>query len=101
MTTYKDFSAYSNYWVGFKSDEKNYSLTTNKDAHHVNRTTAAKIKSGEICHLLGAAWEQNVGTDAYPTPTGSKQGVYHTQRIIVSGNLAGLHADDDRDGIAA
>ena len=80
MTTYKDFSAYSNNWDGFKSDEKNYSLTTNKDAHHVNRTTADKIKSGEICLLLGEAWEQNIATDAYPTPTGNK-GLYHTRTV--------------------
>ena len=80
MTTYKDFSAYDNNWVGFKSDEKNYSLTTNENVHHVNKTTAAKIKSGEICHLLGEAWEQNLGTDPYPTPTGGK-GVYHTRTV--------------------
>ncbi len=31
----------------------------------------------------------------------AKKETTNTQRIIVSGNLAGLHADDDRDGIAA
>lgn len=80
LTTYRDVSAYEDDWVGF-SGEHNYSLTTAEDAKYTTKTTAAKIKSGEICHLLGEAWEQNVGTDAYPTPTGSKKGVYHTRKV--------------------
>ena len=82
LTTYKDISlsAELNTWGDFQG-EHNYSLTTATDAHHTTKTTAAKIKYGEICHLLGEAWEQNIGTDAYPTPTGSKKGVYHTRTV--------------------
>lgn len=42
--------------------------------------TDVKLASGEICHALGENWEQNLGTDAYPTPTGSK-GLYHTRKV--------------------
>ena len=80
MTTYKDFSAIKNKWGNFQGGN-NYSLTTAEDAHHTTKTTAAKIKSGEICHLLGEAWEQNLGADAYPTPTGSDKGIYHTRKV--------------------
>ena len=79
MTTYKDISAYGNEWGDFKG-EHNYSLTTAEDAYHTTKTTVATIKSGEICQLLGENWEQNLGTDAYPTPTGSK-GLYHTRKV--------------------
>ncbi len=80
MTTYKDFAAKGNEWGDFKG-EHNYSLTTAEDAHHTTKTTAAKIESGEICALLGANWEQNIGIDAYPSPTGSKKGIYHTRTV--------------------
>lgn len=80
LTTCKDISAHEGTWGDFKG-EHNYSLTTAEDAHHTTKTTVAKIKSGEICHLLGEAWEQNLGTDAYPTPTGSKKGIYHTRKV--------------------
>lgn len=42
--------------------------------------TDVKLASGEICHALGENWEQNLGTDAYPTPTGNK-GLYHTRKV--------------------
>ena len=45
-----------------------------------NNLTDVKLASGEICHALGENWEQNLGTDAYPTPTGSK-GVYHSRTV--------------------
>lgn len=45
-----------------------------------NNLTDVKLASGEICHALGENWEQNLGTDAYPTPTGNK-GVYHTRKV--------------------
>lgn len=73
MTTYKDHGQ------SF-SGENNYSLTTATGLEHTTKTTAAKVKSGEICDLLGQNWEQNIGRDAYPTPTGSK-GVYHTRSV--------------------
>ena len=79
LTTYKDISAAENKWGDFKG-EHNYSLTTATDAHHTTKTTAAKIKYGEICLKLGENWEQNLGTDAYPTPTG-KKGLYHTRTV--------------------
>ncbi|MCQ2222898.1 MAG: hypothetical protein MJZ35_03805 [Bacteroidaceae bacterium] len=80
MTTYKDFAAIDDDWTGFKSNDKNYSLTTAEDAHHIKKTTAADLESGKVCHLLGENWEQNLGTDAYPTPTGSK-GVHHSRTV--------------------
>ena len=80
LTTYKDISPKGTIWGDFQGGN-NYSLTTAEDAHHTTKTTTAKIKSGEICHLLGEAWEQNLGTDAYPTPTGSKKGIYHTRKV--------------------
>ncbi len=79
MTTYKDIAASNNNWDGF-SGKNNYSLTTATDAHHVTKTTVEKIQSGEICALLGAAWDQNLTTDPYPTPTGSK-GICYTRKL--------------------
>ncbi|MBQ0022570.1 MAG: hypothetical protein KBT29_04955, partial [Prevotellaceae bacterium] len=38
-----------------------------------------KLASGEAWTILGAAWEQNLGTDAYPT-LGNK-GLYHTRTV--------------------
>ncbi len=38
------------------------------------------LRSGKSCTILGAAWEQNIGTNPYPTPTGNK-GLYHTRNI--------------------
>lgn len=40
----------------------------------------AQLASGQIGALLGGNWEQNLGTDPYPTPTGSK-GLYHTRTV--------------------
>ena len=34
-------------------------------------TNEAELASGLICSKLGEAWEQNVGIDPYPTPTGN------------------------------
>ena len=45
-----------------------------------NNTTPEKLASGEICLKLGAAWEQNLGTDPYPTPTGNK-GLYFASEL--------------------
>ena len=48
-----------------------------------------ELKTGELCHKLreteacktwGGAWSQNLGTDAYPIPSGDK-GVYHTRTV--------------------
>lgn len=80
LTTGKDFAAFHNDWDGFTSDGNNYSLTSAEDAHHIKLTTKEKIQSGEICTLLGDNWEQNLGIDAYPTPTGNR-GVYHARKI--------------------
>ena len=79
MTTYKDISAHEGTWGDFKG-EHNYSLTTAEDAHHTTKTTAAKITSGEVCANLGTNWEQHLGVDPYPTPTGNK-GLYYTRTV--------------------
>ncbi len=37
-------------------------------------------KLGVACAKLGVNWQQNIGIDPYPTPTGNK-GVYHTRKV--------------------
>lgn len=79
LTTYKDIFADANNWKGF-SGSNNYTLGTPTNTKYTNKTTVDELASGKICHLLGEAWEQNLGTDSYPTPTGDK-GVYHTRTV--------------------
>lgn len=78
-TTHDEFS---NYGGGAEdtSGENNYSLTTQNDELNITKTTEYDIKSGKICILLGEAWEQNLGIDSYPTPTGNRS-LYHTRKV--------------------
>lgn len=80
-TTHDEFS---NYGGGTEdtSGENNYSLTTQNDGLNITKTTEYDIKSGKICLLLGEAWEQNLGTDACPTPTGDR-GLYHQRGVTM------------------
>lgn len=60
------------------SYDTQYSTT---NLYNKDNIIEAQLLSGEICASLGAAWEQNLGTDPYPTPTGDK-GLYHTRQMI-------------------
>ncbi len=81
MTSFIDYVVYSTTTTTI-SGENNYSLTTAEEAvklKNITKTTTAEINSGKIGYLLGANWEQNLGTDACPT-LGNK-GVYHSRSV--------------------
>ncbi len=86
LTTYKDISPYTTYEEDSHGSLEpyfsinNYSLSTYADAAGATKTNESDVMKGKICNLLGAAWEQNIGTDTYPTPTGNK-GLYHSRNI--------------------
>lgn len=59
--------------VGILVNTKNnysYDYDREKDMMGNTVTTEDKVANGTICALLGSNWQQNVGVDAYPTPTG-------------------------------
>ncbi len=59
---------------------KNFSMTTATGLTGVTKTSETELKNGTVCHQQSKAWEQNIGTDPYPTPTGDK-GLYHTRTV--------------------
>ena len=49
-------------------------------SYYDKNITKDEVLSGVVCTKLGENWEQNIGTDPYPTPTGNK-GVYHSRNV--------------------
>lgn len=78
MTSHLDFAPWDD-WYDFVG-ENNYSRTMDEDAQYINKITYSDLESGKICRLLGKCWEQNLGTDIYPTPTGDR-GIYHMRDV--------------------
>ncbi len=50
------------------------------DNEWVDNFDDSELLNGSICLKLGNNWEQNLGTDVFPTPTGRKR-VYHTREV--------------------
>lgn len=63
---------------GSFTNNNNYTRGPSKSG--VSSVTETQVAIGEICTKLGSAWEQNIGTDPCPTPTGDK-GVYHSRNV--------------------
>ncbi len=50
-----------------------------KNCLNLRNASEDDLKSGKACATLGNAWEQHLGIDPYPTPTGN--GLYYTRTV--------------------
>ena len=62
--------------------EVEHNYTIGQSDYYNSPVTEAQLASGIFCYTFGSPWEQNLGTDPYPTPTGN-DGMSHT-RIITN-----------------
>lgn len=60
--------------------ENNYSICESDKMSGVEVIDESSVPTGKLVAKLGAFWEQNLGTDPYPMPTGSRE-LYHTRKV--------------------
>lgn len=59
----------------------NYSLASFPNSSWGKRVTKSELGSGAIAMELGCGWEQNIGNDLTPVPTGLDNKLYHTRNV--------------------
>ncbi len=59
----------------------NYTLKSGQNSDFQKTVTMEQLASGEIGHLLGANWQQDLASDKLPAPVGEK-GVYLSREIV-------------------
>ena len=68
--------------IEYTYGEVEHNYTIGQSDYYNSSVTEAQLASGIFCYTFGSPWEQNLGTDPYPTPTGN-DGMSHT-RIITN-----------------